>query len=59
MGSGTDKQPLIRSVNEPIIKGVLVVCDGAEDPKVYSEVLTSVTTLLGISSARVHITKSR
>ena len=59
IGSGTDKRPLISSVNEPVIKGVLVVCDGAEDPKVYGEILTSVTTLLGISSSKVHITKSR
>ncbi len=59
VGSGADKRPLISYVNEPVIKGVLVVCDGADDPKVYNEVLTSVTTLLGISSAKVHITKSR
>ena len=59
VGSGTDKQPLISSVHEPVIKGVLVVCDGADNPKVYSEVLIAVTTLLGISSAKVHITKSR
>ena len=57
--TGSGKQALISATYEPVIKGVLIVCDGADDPIVYGEILNSVTTLLDISSAKVHITKRK
>lgn len=42
---------------EPVIRGVVVACDGGDDPVVSQRVLSAVTKALNISSAKVCITK--
>lgn len=42
---------------EPTVRGVVIVCDGGDDPVVVSRVLTAVTRSLSISSDKVCITK--
>jgi stage III sporulation protein AG len=42
---------------EPKVRGVVVVCDGGDDPTVVSHVLDAVTKALNIGSDKVCITK--
>ena len=42
---------------EPKVRGVVVVCDGGNDPTVVSHVLDAITKALNISSDKVCITK--
>ncbi len=42
---------------EPVIRGVLVVCEGGDDPVVIERVTEAVTKALDISTAKVCITK--
>lgn len=42
---------------EPTVRGVVIVCDGGDDPVVVSRVLGAVTRSLSISSDKVCITK--
>ena len=42
---------------EPKVRGVVVVCDGGDDPMVISRVLDAVTKALHIGSDKVCITK--
>lgn len=42
---------------EPTVRGVVIVCDGGDDPVVVSRVLSAVTRSLSISSDKVCITK--
>lgn len=42
---------------EPVIRGVLVVCEGGDDPVVVERVTQAVTKALDISTAKVCITK--
>lgn len=42
---------------EPVIRGVLVVCEGGDDPVVAERVTNAVTKALDISTAKVCITK--
>ena len=51
------KQAVVQSPLEPVIKGVLIVCDGGGDPTVEGRVLEAVTTLLDVPSNRVYIAK--
>ena len=51
------KQAVVQSTLEPVIKGVLIVCDGGGDPTVEGRVLEAVTTLLDVPSNRVYIAK--
>lgn len=42
---------------QPKVRGVVVVCDGAEDPVVCGRVMSAVTKALDITSTKVCITK--
>lgn len=42
---------------QPVIRGVLVVCEGGDDPVVAQTVTQAVTRALDISSAKVCVTK--
>lgn len=44
---------------QPIIKGVVVVCDGGDDPAVQQNVISAVTTALDITSVRVCVIKAK
>ena len=44
---------------QPLVKGVVVVCDGGDDPKVQQSVTDAVTTALHITSVRVCVIKAK
>lgn len=44
---------------QPIIKGVVVVCDGGDNPEVEQNIISAVTTALDISSVRVCVIKAK
>lgn len=56
-GSSGKKEALVTAELEPAIKGVVIVCEGADSPKVVNNVLEAVTTALDIPSSRVCVTK--
>lgn len=41
----------------PVVRGVVIVCDGGDDPLVVSRVMSAVTKSLDISSNKVCVTK--
>lgn len=49
--------PLVTALNEPEIKGVVVVCTGGGDPAVVAQVTSAVKTALDISSAKITVSK--
>ena len=44
---------------QPLVKGVVVVCDGGDDPSVQQSVTDAVTTALHITSVRVCVIKAK
>ena len=44
---------------QPVVKGVVVVCGGGDNPTVQQNVTEAVTTALNLSSARVCVVKSK
>lgn len=54
---GNGKEALIKTQIEPTVKGVVVVCEGADNYVVEERVLNAVTTALDLSSAQVCISK--
>ncbi len=55
---GTDNGLLLK-IAQPEIRGVAVVCQGADSPKVRQEITGAVTSVLGISTNRVNIAKMK
>ena len=57
--SSGKKQALIKSVAEPEIRGVVVLSEGADDPKVNERITNAVKTLLGVSSSKISVIKMK
>lgn len=55
---GTDSGLMLKVV-EPQIRGVAVICTGADSAEVRSEIIDTVTAVLGVSSTRVSIAKMK
>lgn len=55
-GSGGKNGLLVKTVN-PKIRGVAIVCEGGEDPAVQQRIYSCVSASLGISTARISISK--
>ena len=51
------KSALVKTVIEPKIRGVLVVCEGAGSPLVEQRVLEAVSKVFGISTTKICVTK--
>lgn len=54
--SGSSREPLITSSVMPKVRGVAVVCGGAEDPAVRERVVNTVAGVLDISTSRIYVT---
>ncbi len=55
---GSDNGLLLK-IAQPEIRGVAVVCQGADSPTVRNAVIGAVTSVLGISSNRVNVSKMK
>lgn len=55
---GSEKAVKITDI-QPVVKGVVVVCDGGGDPKVQQDITDAVTTALHITSVRVCVIKAK
>ena len=55
--SGDGENGIVVRIEEPKIRGVAVVCEGAGNASVKAEIIATVTALLDISSARVSVAK--
>ena len=53
------QQPIAVTEVQPIVKGVVVVCSGGNDPVIQQKVTQAVTTALDITSARVCVIQSK
>lgn len=54
--NGAEK-PLAVTEIQPTIKGVVIVCDGGDNPVVQEKIINAVKTALNITSKRVYVTK--
>ncbi|MBQ8868527.1 MAG: hypothetical protein IJ027_02250 [Oscillospiraceae bacterium] len=57
--SNGKKVALVRNVTEPKIRGVLVLCEGADDIETKERITNAVKTLLGISSNKISVIKMK
>ena len=53
------KQALVEKVLEPVVQGVVVVCGGADDISVVSDITNAVCIALNITSNRVCVIKMK
>lgn len=51
------QSPLVRTELQPAVKGVVVVCDGGDNPTVKESVTNAIMTALDLSSTRISVSK--
>ncbi len=51
------ERPLVEMIWEPEIRGVAVVCEGAEQVQVCAQITEAISVLTGVSSNRISIAK--
>ena len=56
VGNGSEKSALEQSTILPKVRGVAVVCGGAQSPEIKEKVVNTVAGVLCISSSRVYVT---
>ncbi|MBR4036479.1 MAG: hypothetical protein IKJ05_07105 [Oscillospiraceae bacterium] len=57
VNSGSNKAALIEKTMEPVVQGVVVVCEGADDVKVISNITNAVSVALNVTSNRICVIK--
>lgn len=53
------KEALVKKVNNPEIKGVVIVCEGGDDPRVCEKIYKAVSTALDISTSRIYVAEMK
>jgi len=58
-GADREEYGLVRQVNPPVYKGAIVVCQGADDPKVQLAIVDAVSTVTGLGADRISVLKMK
>lgn len=56
---GSQKEALIKKINNPAISGVVVVCEGGDDPRICEKIYKAVSTALGISTGKIYVAEMK
>jgi len=58
-GADREEYGLVRQINPPVYKGAIVVCQGADDPKVRLAIVDAVATVTGLGADRISVLKMK
>ena len=56
---GSQKEALLEKINNPAISGVLIVCEGGDDPRVCEKVYLAVSTALNIPTNKIYVAEMK
>ena len=59
ISQGGEESPVVSSVSGPEYQGAVVLCDGADDPRVCLEITQAIRSLTGITSDHIKISKMK
>lgn len=56
---GSKKEALVKKINNPSISGVVIVCEGGDDPKVCEKLYKAVSTALNIPTSKIYVAEMK
>ena len=56
---GSQKEALLKKINNPAVSGVLVVCEGGDDPRVCERIYIAVSTALNIPTSKIYVAEMK
>lgn len=57
--SGNEKTALLKKVNNPSVTGVVVVCEGGDDPKICEQVYRVIATAFNVPTNRIYVAEMK
>ena len=57
--SGSQKEPVVTMTRDPVYRGAVVVCDGADRAAVRLSVINAVSSLTGLGSDKITVVKMK
>ena len=57
--SGSGKNALVIKVNNPEVSGIVIVCEGGDDPKVCEQVYKVISTAFNIPTNRIYVAEMK
>lgn len=52
--NGFQEEALVKKINNPQISGVVIVCEGGDDPRVCEKIYKAVSTVLDIPTSKIY-----
>ncbi len=56
---GSEKEALLKKIKNPAIGGVVVVCEGGDDPRICEKIYKAVSTALDISTSKIYVAEMK
>ncbi len=56
---GSQKEALVKKINNPAISGVVIVCEGGDDPKVCERIYNAASTALNIPTNKIYVAEMK
>ena len=53
------KDPVLKSLSTPKVKGVVIVCEGGENPVTKERVINAISTVLQIGTDKIYVTQTQ
>lgn len=57
--NGSRKEALVKRVNNPAISGVVIVCEGGDDPRVCERIYNAASTALNIPTNKIYVAEMK
>ncbi len=57
--NGSQEEALVKKINNPRVSGVLIVCEGGDDPRVCEKIYKAVSTALDVSTSKIYVAEMK
>ena len=57
--NGSQKEALVKKINNPAISGVVIVCEGGDDPRVCEKIYKAASTALDIPTSKIYVAEMK
>ena len=59
LDDGSGKKALVEKIENPCLNGVVIVCEGGDDPKICEKIYCAVSTALNIPTNRIYVAEMK
>lgn len=59
LDKGSGKEALTEKINNPYISGIVIVCEGGDDPRICEKIYNAASTALNIPTNRIYVTEMK